>query len=380
MSNEDRIPSFSLARNYKRVESEIREAIERVLNSQMFIMGEDVREFEREVAAYLETPRAVACASGTDALVLAVQALGIGEGDEVITTPFSFFATASCIVRAGASVVFADVDLNSYNVLPDKVLELVKPKTKAFIPVHLFGQHCVMEDVIDPLRERGVAIIEDCAQAIGAHRMYNGKIMRSGAWGDVGCFSFFPTKNLGAYGDAGMATTSDGKLADKMASLRIHGESEQYFHQDVGINSRMDSLQAAILRVRLKYLEEWTEERREAARVYGLLIAESGLLEHVTPPEEMKGNRHTYHQYVVRARRRDDLQKYLASCGIASRVYYPLALHMQPCFKSCGLTKGDMPNAERLCDEVLALPMFPEIAKSEQERVVSAMADFYKTH
>lgn len=378
MSNMDRIPSFSLARNFKRVESEIREAVDRVFETQQFILGEDVREFEREMSAYLEVPRTVSCASGTDALVIAVKALGIGPGDEVITTPFSFFATASCITRAGAVPVFADVDLSSYNVLPEMAKELVTPKTKAFIPVHLFGQQCVMEDVTSYMKERGIAVIEDCAQAIGAHRLHDGKIMRSGMWGDAGCFSFFPTKNLGAYGDAGMITAYDDALADRCARLRVHGESGEYIHDEVGFNSRMDSIQAAVLRVRLRHLEEWTEERREAARRYALLIGEMGLLDDVTPPAETPGNRHTYHQYVIRAKRRDDLKRHLDEHGIASRVYYPLSLHMQPCFSECGLKRGDRPNSERLCDEVLALPMFPELTEDEQERTVSAIRSFYR--
>lgn len=372
------IPSFDLKRNYKRLESEIKEAINRVLDSQHFIMGPEIAEFEREISTYLDAPHAVSCASGTDALFLALMALGIKPGDEVITTPFSFFATVSCIVRLGATPVFVDVEPDTYNISPDQIIKAVTDRTKAVIPVHLFGQICEMERIAPILREKGIALIEDCAQAIGAHRIQSGTIMRSGAWGDFACYSFFPTKNLGAYGDAGMVTCKSDELSARVSSLRVHGATTTYIHDEVGINSRMDAIQAAILRVRLKYLETWTEERRDVARRYELLFAEHGLLNHITPPLEAQGNRHTYHQYVVKADSRDELQKFLADRGVATRVYYPLALHMQPCFKFAGYTEGDLPVAESLCREVLALPMYPELNGREQEMVVSAIADFYK--
>jgi dTDP-4-amino-4,6-dideoxygalactose transaminase len=372
------IPSFDLKRNYARVEGEIKEAIERVLASQHFILGPEVAAFESEAAAYLETPYAVGCASGSDSLLLALMAAGVGPGDEVITTPFSFFATVSCITRLGAVPVFADVEPDSYNISMESVSDAITSKTKAFIPVHLFGQLCKMEEIIGILEERNITLVEDCAQAFGAHRVHDGKILRGGAWGGFGCFSFFPTKNLGAYGDAGMVTCFKDSDAKALSKLRVHGAADTYFHEDVGLNSRLDALQAAILRVRLRKIETWTEERREAARRYGLLFAERSLGEEIIEPAETPGNRHTYHQYVVRAKRRDDLQKFLAERGIVTRVYYPLSLHMQPCFASAGYKKGDMPAAETLCDEVLALPMFPELLAEEQETVVSAIAEFYK--
>ena len=371
------IPSFDLKRNYARVEGEIKEALDRVLSSAQFILGPEVTEFEREAAGYLGSKRAVSCASGTDALMLALMALGIKQGDEVITTPFSFFATASCITRVGATPVFADVEPASFNISMERVAEAITPKTRAFIPVHLFGQMCGLEKITDILREKDIALVEDCAQAFGAHRMSGAEPLRAGVWGVEGCFSFFPTKNLGAFGDAGMIASSSDALSDSLAGLRVHGSTSAYLHERIGINSRMDAVQAAILRVRLKYIETWTEERREIARRYGLLFAERGLDDRVLLPVEMPGNRHTYHQYVIRAARRDELQRFLMGRGIATRVYYPLALHLQPCFAGLGYSAGDFPVAERLTEEALALPMFPELTGGEQERVVESVAEFY---
>lgn len=372
------LPSFDLKRNYARVASEIKEAIERVLVSQSFILGPEVAAFEDEVQRYLEVPHAVTCASGTDALVLALMAAGIGPGDEVITTPFSFFATASCITRCGARPVFADVEPDTYNLSMEALKAAMSPRTKAVIPVHLFGQLCRVEEIADMLREKNVALIEDCAQAFGAHRVCGGKMIRAGGWGGYGCFSFFPTKNLGAYGDAGMVTCFAGEDAEKLARLRVHGAATTYIHEEVGINSRMDSIQAAILRVRLRHIETWIEERREVARRYELLFSERGLLDRIKIPVESEGNRHTYHQYVVRAERRDELMKFLAGEGITTRIYYPLSLHLQPCFAAAGYKEGAMPVSENLTKEVLALPIFPELLMEEQERVANAVAKFYR--
>ncbi|MDR1514580.1 MAG: DegT/DnrJ/EryC1/StrS family aminotransferase [Synergistaceae bacterium] len=372
------IPSFDLKRNYARVEDEIKEAIDRVLASQHFIMGPDVAAFEGEAAAYLETPYAVGCASGSDALILALMASGVGPGDEVITSPFSFFATVSCITRLGARPVFADVEPDTYNMAVESVASALTPKTKAVIPVHLFGQLCRLEEITGALEEKNIALVEDCAQAFGAHRVHDGRIIRGGAWGGFGCFSFFPTKNLGAYGDAGMVTCFKESDAKELSRLRVHGATETYLHDEVGLNSRLDSIQAAILRVRLRKIETWTEERREAARRYGLLFAERSLEDEIQTPVETPGNRHTYHQYVVKAKRRDELQKFLAERGVVTRVYYPLPLHLQPCFASAGYKPGAFPVAEALSGQVLALPMFPELLPEEQETVVSAIAEFYK--
>ena len=372
------IPSFDLTRNYARVKEEVRVAIDRVLETQHFVLGPEVEALEKELAAYLEVKNTVTCASGTDSLVLALMTLDLKEGDEVITTPFTFFATTSCITRNGARPVFVDVEPDSYNLDMNSVLEHLTPRTKAVLPVHLFGQTCRLELIRDELKKRGIALIEDCAQAIGSHRLIGGQVCRAGSIGDVGCFSFFPTKNLGCYGDGGMVSVRDDEeRAARLKRLRVHGEGKTYYHEEIGINSRLDALQAAILRVRLRHLEEWNEERRIVAERYKLLFAEKNLLDRITPPVEQPGNRHVYHQYVVRAQKRDELQKFLAERGVTSRVYYPLPLHLQHCFSYLGGKEGDFPVSEMLSREVLALPMFPELLPEEQERVVSAIADFY---
>lgn len=381
MPNMTNIPSFDLTRNYARVKEEINVAVLRVLETQHFILGPEVEALERELSAYLEVKNAVGCASGTDALVLAMMALDLKPGDEVITTPFTFFATVSCITRCGGTPVFADVDPVTYNIKSEDILAKITPRTKAVLPVHLFGQMCPLEEIKDELASRNIALVEDCAQAIGAHRMIGGRVARSGSVGKMGCFSFFPTKNLGCYGDGGMvAIADDEELAARIRRLRVHGAGTTYFHDEVGINSRLDALQAAILRVRLRHLEGWNEERRIVAGRYMMLFGEKGLLDFITPPAELPGGRHVYHQYVVRAKRRDELMKYLAERGITTRVYYPLPLHLQRCFANLGYKKGDFPVAEALADDVLALPMFPELLPEEQERIVSEIAGFYAKH
>ena len=381
MPNMTSIPSFDLTRNYARVKEEINVAVLRVLETQHFILGPEVEALERELSAYLEVKNAVGCASGTDALVLAMMALDLKPGDEVITTPFTFFATVSCITRCGGTPVFADVDPVTYNIKSEDILAKITPRTKAVLPVHLFGQMCPLEEIKDELASRNIALVEDCAQAIGAHRMIGGRVARSGSVGKMGCFSFFPTKNLGCYGDGGMvAIADDEELAARIRRLRVHGAGTTYFHDEVGINSRLDALQAAILRVRLRHLEGWNEERRIVAGRYMMLFGEKGLLDFITPPAELPGGRHVYHQYVVRAKHRDELMKYLAERGITTRVYYPLPLHLQRCFANLGYKKGDFPVAEALADDVLALPMFPELLPEEQERIVSEIAGFYAKH
>ena len=381
MPNMTNIPSFDLTRNYARVKEEINVAVLRVLETQHFILGPEVEALERELSAYLEVKNAVGCASGTDALVLAMMALDLKPGDEVITTPFTFFATVSCITRCGGTPVFADVDPVTYNIKSEDILAKITPRTKAVLPVHLFGQMCPLEEIKDELASRNIALVEDCAQAIGAHRMIGGRVARSGSVGKMGCFSFFPTKNLGCYGDGGMvAIADDEELAARIRRLRVHGAGTTYFHDEVGINSRLDALQAAILRVRLRHLEGWNEERRIVAGRYMMLFGEKGLLDFITPPAELSGGRHVYHQYVVRAKHRDELMKYLAERGITTRVYYPLPLHLQRCFANLGYKKGDFPVAEALADDVLALPMFPELLPEEQERIVSEIAGFYAKH
>ena len=371
------LPTLDLKRNYRRIREEIAEAMDEVLESQHFILGPAVGAFEKEVQSYLEVPHAIGCASGSDALLLALMALDLREGDEVITTPYSFFATVSSITRLGGRPIFVDIDPQTYNLRMDQVLEKVSPRTRAILPVHLFGQMTEVE-LLDPvLREGRLRLVEDCAQSFGAWRRIDGRMARSGSVGSLGCFSFFPTKNLGCYGDGGMISSTDDVLATRLRRLRVHGAEETYFHQEVGLNSRLDTLQAAILRVRLRHLEEWNEERRLAAERYRILFEERGLLDALTPPAEAPQNYHIYHQYVIRCSRRDDLQAFLGAEGITSRVYYPLGLHLQPCFRFLGGQEGDYPEAERLSRESLALPIFPEITPEEQEWVVDSIRRFY---
>lgn len=372
-----KLPTLDLTRNYARIRQEIHEAIDQVLESQYFIMGPALRDFEEDVESYLPVPFAVGCASGSDALLLALMALGVGPGDEVITSPFTFFASVSCITRLGAKPVFVDVDPCTYNMRTDQVLEKLTERTKAVIPVHVFGQMVPLEDLEKELGARGVALVEDAAQAFGTWRKTGDQIRRAGSVGTLGCFSFFPTKNLGGYGDGGMVTSGDEALATRLRSLRVHGAGKTYFHEEVGLNSRLDALQAAVLQVKLRHVDQWNEERRLAADRYETLFIEKGLTELVRPPVELEGNYHIYHQYVLRCECRDELMAFLAEEGIVSRVYYPLSLHLQECFRFLGGKKGDFPVAEELTEQVLALPMFPELEAEEQEWVVDSMARFY---
>jgi dTDP-4-amino-4,6-dideoxygalactose transaminase len=378
MTSPTPLPSFDLKRNYQRIRDEIRNGIDRVLESQHFILGPEVKQFEDEIAAYLGVPHAVGCASGSDALLLALMVLDLQAGDEVVTTPYSFFATASCITRLGARPVFADVDPKTYNLDPASVKKAVTKKTKVILPVHLFGQMARVEEMIPVAEAKNIYVVEDAAQAIGAVRFVEGFPVKAGTAGIMGCFSFFPTKNLGAYGDGGLVATSSAEFAGRLARLRVHGAGEQYIHEEVGINSRLDALQAAVLRVRLRHLETWIGERRRVAERYRLLFAEMNLEDVVTLPVEEEGNHHTWHQYVVRCEKRDDLQAFLKGKGIATRVYYPRPLHLQRCFAFLGHGPGDFPVSEALARETLALPMFPELLAEEQERVVRAIAEFYK--
>ena len=375
---ETKIPILDLKKNYRRIKDEISAGLQSVLDSQSFILGPDVGAFEKECEEYLGSPHAVGCASGTDALLLALMALDVEEGDEVITTPYSFFATASCITRLGATPVFVDVDPATYNIDMQKALGAITSRTKAFLPVHLFGQMAPLESVMDEFAAKGIPIVEDAAQAFGSWRKSGDRLHRAGAWGNMGCFSFFPTKNLGGYGDGGLITAAGDSHALRLKSLRVHGAPQTYFHDEVGLNSRLDSLQAAVLRVKLRHMEEWNEERRRVAGRYYALFAEKGLLDIITPPGELDGNYHIYHQYVITAPRRDDLQAFLQKEGIGTKVYYPLSLHQQKCFAYLGYSRGDFPVSERLSEETLALPVFPELTMDEQAVVANAIEAFYR--
>lgn len=373
------IPSFELKRNYNQVRKETLAALDKVLESSQFILGPAVAQFEEEAAAYLGTSHALGCASGSDALLLALHALDVGPGDKVVTTPFTFFASVSAITRLGATPLFVDVKEDTYLLDPQALLEAMDdPAVKVVMPVHLFGQMVELDEVMAKAKAKGIKVVEDTAQAFGAARRVGDKIIKAGTWGDIGGYSFFPTKNLGCFGDGGMVSTDDEALFQRLSRLRVHGAGDQYYHDEVGYNSRLDAMQAAVLSVRLRYLEEWTEARRAVAQRYELMFAQKGLDEFVTLPREAANNRHVYHQYVVRAKDRDALQAHMTAQGVATRVYYPLSLHLQRCFAFLGYQPGQMPVSERLTSEVLALPMFPELTADEQQQVVDAVAKFYR--
>ena len=375
------VPLLDLQRQYTSIRHEVLAAIERVCSSQQFVLGAEVEQFEREVADFIGVPGAVGCASGTDALWLALAAAGAQPGDGVITSAFSFFASASSIARAGARPVFVDIDPRTFNLDPEKVKARLQSggsyKIRALLPVHLYGQ-CADIDALQQLaQEFKLVMIEDAAQAIGAK--WRGR--NAGSLGIAAAFSFYPTKNLSAFGDAGLVTTTNPDLAEHMRHLRNHGSSQRYLHEELGWNCRMDAIQAAVLRVKLKHLEKWNEQRRERAKIYDRLFAQAGLCgtggSLVTLPKTTENAYHVFHQYVIRAHRRDELRRFLGERQIATEIYYPTPLHLQPSLAYLGYQEGDLPEAERAAREVLALPMFPELTESEQGCVVEAIAEFY---
>jgi dTDP-4-amino-4,6-dideoxygalactose transaminase len=378
----DPIPLLDLHRQYQQIREEVLAAVERVCSSQQYILGAEVEALEREIAAFVGAGTAVGCASGTDALWLALVAAGIQAGDAVITTSFSFFASASAIVRAGARPVLVDVDPDTLNLSPECVKARLRAggsyKIRALLPVHLYGQ-CADVDALQQIADEfQLSIIEDAAQAIGAK--WRGR--SAGSLGAAATFSFYPTKNLSAYGDAGMVTTSDLNLAGHMRNLRNHGSPRRYHHEEFGWNCRMDAIQAAILRVKLPHIEIWNQQRRQRAATYDRLLADAGLASKgvdspVKPVKISPHAFHVFHQYVIRAQRRDELRKFLADRNIGTEVYYPIPLHLQPCFAYLGYSAGDLPESERAAAEVLALPIFPELTESEQESVVESIAEFY---
>jgi dTDP-4-amino-4,6-dideoxygalactose transaminase len=375
------VPLLDLKAQYRALEPRIQLALRRVFESQQFILGEEVLAFEQEISTLLGGCEAVGVASGTDALLLALMALEIGEGDEVITTPYSFFATAGAIRRAGARPVFVDIDPETLLLQPDRVVRAVTPRTRAVMPVHLFGQMADMEPLMALARERNLAVIEDAAQAIGATTESEFGRGLAGTMGTFGCFSFFPSKNLGGAGDGGLVTTADRPLADRIRSLRRHGEESTYVHTRVGLNSRLDAVQAAVLRVKLGHLDEWNAAREANAALYARLFAEAELLEPdgpITLPRTRAGARHTYHQYVIRAPRRDALRDHLKKAGIGCAIYYPIPLHLQRCFASLGYRPGDFPVSESAASTSLALPIYPELSESQQREVVQAIQHFFR--
>jgi dTDP-4-amino-4,6-dideoxygalactose transaminase len=370
---EEPIPQLDLRAQYRAIAAEVEAAVLAVLRSGQYVLGETVARFERAMEAALGVRHAIAVASGSDALLLALMALDVGPGDEVVTSPFSFFATVAAIVRLGAVPVFADVAPDDLLLDPEAARAVCTERTRALLPVHLYGQ-CVDLRAFDAIaRERRIAIVEDAAQAVAASR--DG--IRAGAWGDVACFSFYPTKNLGAAGDAGLLTTGDDRVAERLRRLRVHGSATRYEHAELGINSRMDAVQAAILHAKLPHLDAWTEARIARAAIYDELFAAARLDAVLRLPHVHPGARHVFHQYVVRAPRRDELRAHLQRAEIGSEIYYPIPLHLQQCFAPLGYKRGELPESERAAADVLALPLYPELTRAQQERVVGTIAAFY---
>ena len=370
-----KVALLDLQAQHRVLRDEILAEVTRVIDSQMFILGEDVKKLEQEVAAYSRCRHAIGCGSGSDALVLALMALEIGTGDAVLTTPYSFFATAGAISRVGAVPVFVDVEEGTFNIDVSRVPAALDkhPNVRAIIPVHLFGGCADLDPLLAIGRERGLAVVEDAAQSIGSE--YKGR--QAGSIGDIGCFSFFPSKNLGGYGDGGMVTTNDPALAERLTALRAHGSKKKYFHDWIGFNSRLDTLQAAVLRVKLRYLDQWSDGRARNADIYRATLA--ALNVPVVPPQPAEyQTRHIYNQFVIRAERRDALQAHLKQQGIGSEVYYPLPLHLQRCYEFLGYRAGDFPVSELLAADSLALPVYPELEKDDIEYVCQTIQAFYR--
>jgi dTDP-4-amino-4,6-dideoxygalactose transaminase len=384
------VPLLDLKAQFAQIRAEVMPVIDQVCAGQHFILGEHVRALEEEVAHYCGASAGVGVSSGTDALLLALMALHIAAGDEVITTPFTFFATAGTIARTGARPVFCDIDPLSFNLSPDAVQAFVDDhcvtqgqhlinratgsRVKALMPVHLYGQSADMDPLMAIARQHGLKVIEDAAQAIGTE--YKSGV-RAGTIGDVGCFSFFPSKNLGAFGDAGLCTTNDMELAERMRVLRVHGGKPKYFHALIGGNFRIDELQAAVLRVKLKYLDGWTEARQRNAAYYDTAFAAAGLGAKLRTPLAIAGSRHIFNQYIVRAQSRDALRARLTERGIGSEIYYPVPLHLQQCFAYLNHRAGDFPQSEQAAAQTLALPIYPELEQAQLAHVVATIAEFY---
>ena len=370
------VPALDLKAQYQTIRDEIECVLRDVIENQAFVLGPEVAAFESEVARYCGAAHGVGCASGSDALLLPLLALGVGAGDEVVTTPYSFFATAGAIWRTGARPVFVDIDPETWNIDPARLEAAITPRTRVIIPVHLYGQTAEIEPIAEIAARHGLTVLEDAAQAIGA--AYHGK--RTGSLGHVAAFSFYPSKNLGGFGDAGMVTTNDPQLARQMARLRVHGMEPKYHHHEVGFNSRIDALQAAVLRVKLRHLDDWTAARREVAARYKSLFEEHGLGNRIGLPVEHAGHFHVYNQFVIRvaAALRDPLRAALSARRIGTEIYYPIPLHLQTCFAALGHTPGDFPHAEAAARETLALPIYPELSEDSQRHVVTAIARFYE--
>ncbi len=366
-----KVPFVDLAAQYRSIKPQVQTAVNAVLDRCDFILGNDVAAFEKEFAAWAGAPHMVSCANGTDALVLALKACGIGPGDEVITTPYTWISTVLAVSLAGAKPVFADIDPATYNIDPAQIAKRITRKTKAILPVHLYGQSAAMDGIADIAKKHKLLIIEDAAQSHGSY--WRG--MRVGQTGVATCYSFYPGKNIGAYGDAGGVTTSDAKIARNLRMLRNMGQEVKHKHEVIGTNSRLDSLQAAVLRVKLKHLEEWTEARRKAAQRYHRMLKD---VNPAVAPKEADGVRHVFHVYAVQVPRRDAVLKKLNADGVSAQVHYPTPVHLQPCYKSLGYKRGAFPVAERVCSRILSLPMYPEITEAQQAYVVDKLKEALK--
>lgn len=367
----NRTPLLDLAAQYRGIGGEIQEAMRRVLESGRYILGPEVKALEEEVAAFSGTRHGIGVANGTDALLLTLDAWGIGPGDEVITSPFTFFATAEVISRLGARPVFVDIDPETYLFDVSQLEQKYTPRTRVILPVHIFGQPADLDEVRASAKDRGLKVLEDAAQAIGAE--YKGR--KVGSFGDAATYSFFPTKNLGGYGDGGMVVTDDEELAERLRSLRVHGRGPQskYHHIDIGYNSRLDELQAAALRVKLRHLEAWNEARREKARIYDQSLADLPVVTPAVPADR----KHIYHLYIIRTRRREELMEHLRERGISTAAYYPVPLHLQEVYRDLGYREGDLPVAEEVSRQAMALPLGPELDQVTQDGVIGAIRDFF---
>jgi dTDP-4-amino-4,6-dideoxygalactose transaminase len=363
---------LDLYAQYETLKPELLAAMERVVESQHFINGPEVAALEKDVAAYCGASHCVGMSSGSDALIVALMALDVGPGDEIITTPYTFFATVGAIVRLGAKPVFVDIDPATYNIRADKIEECVTPRTKAIIPVHLFGQCADMDPILAVAAKHKIAVIEDAAQAIGSE--YKGR--RAGSMGDIACFSFFPSKNLGGFGDGGAVTCNDPKLYEKMVLLRGHGAKPKYFHKIVGGNFRLDTLQAAVLLVKLKHLDAWTAKRQENAAYYTKAMADDRMLGATIKAPKVDTNRHIFNQYVIRTKDRDGLRNHLNARKIGNEIYYPQPMHLQECFANFGYSKGDFPESEAAALETVAIPIYPELTAEHKTSVVDALSSF----
>ncbi len=368
------VPLLDLAAQYRSIKDEVLPAMMAVIERQGFIMGPEVAQLETEIAALSQVKHGIACASGTDALLLPLKALDLEPGDEVIAPAFTFFATAGAVHNAGGTPVFVDIDPATFNISPEAIEAAITPRTRAIVVVHLFGQMAPMERILPIAQKHGLALIEDAAQAVGARRRIDGTWRVAGELGTAGTLSFFPTKNLGAWGDAGMILTSDDALATRLRKLRLHGGAQQYHHEEVGTNSRLDSLQAAILLAKLPHLAEWSAARRRNAARYTEAFAGHPV---ICPPRTDAVNEHIFNQYTIRVERRDALQAHLKARGIGNAIYYPLALHLQPCFAHLGYQPGRLPVTEAATGSVISLPVYPELTTAQQDLVIDAVRSFY---